>query len=584
MSLPELKPSHIRQGASDESFARGVSYFHQGAVGELVLRGDLLQADVSGSAYEPYRVSVVLADDGVRSAGCSCPYDWGGWCKHIVATLLAYINAGRGEVQLRPPLSELLAGFDREQLLALLLRLAEHDPTLADRIERLIAPTPLRSAPALARPASADVPTFRRQLRRAFASPDDDYGASSRVVAALEPLAEQIDGLIAGENPEAALPLLEALTEEYGGRWLEYDDSDGELGAFFDDLGQLWAEALLEADLPRGEREAWVHRLGEWNDGAADYGIEGLEVALRAAEEGWDAPWLGPALRGEPVALELDDWATEALLPIRLRVLERKGLTRDALNLAVVSGRRREQALLLVSLGQTDAAIALARGELQTADDLLALATVLRERGDGARALLVGELGLGKSPPRAPLAIWLFDLATAEGRVELALRAGEAALREAPELGLFQRMRSVAGEQWPATRERLLQALRATSVSWQTARGLVDIWLHEGLVDDAIKVVGQGAAGGELMRVVDAATPSHPAWAISAATAQAEAIMNGGDAARYGIAIEWLRRARAGHEAAGQTAAWDAYLQALRAKHRRKYKLMELIDHLERQR
>ncbi len=68
MSLPSLSEAQIRQHASEESFARGASYYHNGAVGDLILRGALLQAEVEGSQYEPYRVVVSLDAGGVRAA------------------------------------------------------------------------------------------------------------------------------------------------------------------------------------------------------------------------------------------------------------------------------------------------------------------------------------------------------------------------------------------------------------------------------------------------------------------------------------------------------------------------------------
>jgi len=75
----------IRSSATSQSFARGQSYYHSGAVSALTLRGDQLTARVAGSDYEPYRVNVALDQDGrIASASCTCPYDWGGYCKHIV--------------------------------------------------------------------------------------------------------------------------------------------------------------------------------------------------------------------------------------------------------------------------------------------------------------------------------------------------------------------------------------------------------------------------------------------------------------------------------------------------------------------
>ena len=60
----------IRALATPESFARGRSYFDDGAVSDLIRRGDRLTAEVEGSEFEPYQVSVRLHDGGVAEARC----------------------------------------------------------------------------------------------------------------------------------------------------------------------------------------------------------------------------------------------------------------------------------------------------------------------------------------------------------------------------------------------------------------------------------------------------------------------------------------------------------------------------------
>jgi uncharacterized Zn finger protein len=90
--LPKLTEAIIRQHASSDSFQRGREYYGQGAVVRVVRRGQQLQAEVEGSQYEPYRVQITCDAGGIAQAICSCPYDWGGWCKHIVATLLAAVH------------------------------------------------------------------------------------------------------------------------------------------------------------------------------------------------------------------------------------------------------------------------------------------------------------------------------------------------------------------------------------------------------------------------------------------------------------------------------------------------------------
>lgn len=613
MRLPPLSEAQIRQHASAESFARGESYYQRGAVGPLALRGDLLQAAVEGSEYEPYRVTVSLDAGGVRAADCTCPYDWGGLCKHIVATLLSYVHAAPDEVEVRPPLAELLVGLDRSQLETLLLRLAAEDAALVERIDTLIAAAP---APAQVAPSTGGAPTtgagsgrrtavdataFRQQIRRIFrAERSDDYMAYASILANLAPLVGQIQAFLAGDDAQSALLLLEALTDEYSEAWIDYDDSDGELGGFFDELGALWAEALLGANPKQAELKRWRERLEGWAASAEEYGCEGLDVALQAATEGWSEPWIDAAILGEartdtqPAGAYADE-----LLAIRLRILERSGHIEEALNLATAAGMHGDQALLLLRLGRTAEAVALGRGQFSSAEEALVLAQALRERGDLEHALAIGEHGLnlggaepgsyGQEQARARLAAWLVDLAAGQGRVELALRAGAEALRVAPDLGLYRRLAELASTHpdvveggWPALRERLLACVR-TSQGWRVSER-IDIFLHEGLIDDAIAALGAHPSGDNLARVMDAAMAARPDWVITAAISSAAAIIDVGKAQSYDSAIEWLRRARAAYQATGRQPEWQAYLQGLRAQHGRKYKLMGLLDQLERAR
>jgi uncharacterized Zn finger protein len=89
MRIPSLSEAAIRRHTTSQSFDRGYSYYWDGAVISLVQRGNVVQAEVEGSQYEPYRVRITFDEGGVTWATCSCPYDWGGWCKHTVAVLLA---------------------------------------------------------------------------------------------------------------------------------------------------------------------------------------------------------------------------------------------------------------------------------------------------------------------------------------------------------------------------------------------------------------------------------------------------------------------------------------------------------------
>ncbi len=146
-----LTEAVIREHASSESFGRGEEYYDRGAVLSLMRRGNVLRGEVAGSE-SPYEVRVTFDAAGITEASCGCPYDWGGWCKHIVAVLLACIREPES-VGEQPALQEVLSGLGRDELESILLKLAARDPSLAGAIENEVSSTQTPSAdrPAIQR-------------------------------------------------------------------------------------------------------------------------------------------------------------------------------------------------------------------------------------------------------------------------------------------------------------------------------------------------------------------------------------------------------------------------------------------------
>lgn len=221
--------STIRQYSESGSFARGREYYKQGAVDAVVRRGDTIQAEVEGSEYEPYDVSATLLATGGIVARCSCPYEGGGWCKHIVAVLLHCLNEPE-EVENLPMLENLVASLDRAALLTLLLNLARSNPKLVLEIELEIAnlkPQPaLTSAGVSPTPpprTPVDVSAIRRKTRAALkiVSGSENYEWDDNGEEILSELEEEVYPLIeiaeaareAGAGSEA-LAVLEAITDE----------------------------------------------------------------------------------------------------------------------------------------------------------------------------------------------------------------------------------------------------------------------------------------------------------------------------------------------------------------------------------
>ncbi len=75
----------IRDRSTEAVFERGENYRDEGRIQRLDRFDDLVTATVQGS--NPYDVTVEFGRRSIDTQ-CTCPYDGGGDCKHVVAVLL----------------------------------------------------------------------------------------------------------------------------------------------------------------------------------------------------------------------------------------------------------------------------------------------------------------------------------------------------------------------------------------------------------------------------------------------------------------------------------------------------------------
>ena len=87
MALPKITESIIRAGATPQSFQRGKEYYQDGAISNITRQDNVLAGECEGTSAPYYRVSVTLDEAGIREVTCTCPYEYGGYCKHVVALL-----------------------------------------------------------------------------------------------------------------------------------------------------------------------------------------------------------------------------------------------------------------------------------------------------------------------------------------------------------------------------------------------------------------------------------------------------------------------------------------------------------------
>lgn len=582
MSLLSLTEASLRRQATAPSFERGEAYFQSGSVVSLIQRGQVIHADVEGNDVHPCHITLHFDPGGITGVDCTCEYSLKGWCEHIVATLLTCIRQPE-KIETRPTLEQLLDRLEPQQLRSLLQTLIGTHPELIDTIDLLIAQQTAPPSPPPRRQTAVDPVPFRRQVKQILRNAVDAWESGYDD----DPVSEEIIDLICtakdfshqgdGNN---ALVILEAITDaciEHWGYASDYGLDNDEITTHLD---SAWTEAILTAELSATEQHDLKHKLETWQDE-----LDGnLSMSLEALRQGWDYPPLQRVFQGE--ITPLGAWENEApnyasrLAQIRLQILDRQDRHQEYLYLAQAEGQTEQYLTMLGRLGRVAEAMTEASTQMTTMEEAFALAKTLREQGALPQALEIGHKGLSLAGLcRADLATWTSELAEGLGERTIALEARIQGFAAQPSIGDYHKVKDLAGAEWPTVQSDLVKKLRH-SQHWEASQAKVDIFLEEGLIEDAIAAVQNlSYFHAQLIhRVMDAAIQTHPEWVINNARVRAEEIINRGKAVAYDHAANWLRKMRLAYLAAGRQADWTAYRSQLIKTHGRKYKLMGFLE------
>jgi uncharacterized Zn finger protein len=585
MNIP-LTEGYIRERASEQSYQKGKAYYKSGAIYNAALQvtpaGITLTAQCEGSSAPFYRLHVELDDGGVRSASCTCPYDWGGDCKHIVALLLMYIYQSDEFVE-QESVNELLAGLEKEALIALILRLVERDPDLYDVLELAIpaakiAAQPTASGTARKRQTQVSEETCRKQINRILKHAYrgdyyDDWNEPGYIGDLQEVLDSGIKFLDAGDAEGALIilrVLLEELTEDYDGEM----DYNGDLACIIQDIGIPLAEAILSVELDdsaRDELQGAIQNILDNLDEMIEAEDE-LELILAALEYGWDEL---PDEETEWEEYDEEYWMVlDKLKQARLNVMARRGDDEAFLRLAEKSDVKR-YTLKLIELGRLDEAVRTSE-KLENTSDAFTVAQKLREVGRLNEAIALAEKGLEMGGYYLnQLALWLAPLEESRGRTDKALQAYRTAYDESPSIDIYRQIKRLSGENWQNFQSTLIQKVANNNAV------LVDIYLDERDWDAAIKVVERDRWSFQLLeKVADAVAPHRPDWVIQVSLKQSDQLISQTQSKLYPIAARWLERAKKAYHQKGQDAEWQAYIDNLRATYARRPALQREIKEL----
>ncbi len=586
-----LTDTIIRAGANEKSFARGQELYRNGVITDAAIQGNILTGRCEGTQAPFYKVRAELDAGGAREASCNCEYDFGGYCKHIVALLLTYAHNPKQFV-VREDMVKRLAELSREQLLALLSDLLNDVPDLNDWLEAAIpglADSRHHKAAAPKRKKKIDTEVYRRRVRGIMHSLD--HMRMSEAYWHVGELTEQLSGVektamefLDMGDAETAFRILMTLLEESHDGFEYIDDSNGEMGEYLDGLGKTLAEVILSLDLDEDQREDIISDIDQIHGKLSNYGVDGLEAAIAAAQYGWGE---GPVEAKDRSAGEADDeewededdeeifapggyqpWKLESVSQIltraKLNVLERQGRTDEYLTLCLRSDEHLRYSMKLLALDRTPEAVKYALKHLSNADDALKLAKSLRESGHLDESLKIGERGLKLGGGKAALGAWLGPIEEAQDRAAQALEAWAAAFHSYPSLATWQTIKRLAGAQWKKLKPEMMASLE----KGYNHQALAEVLIEEREWDTAIKLADKQTYDYRLIATVaDALIAHRPEWVIRASVKQADGLIAKTQSKYYSHAADWLRRAKAAYTQLGQTGGWQKYLSKLKEKY-----------------
>jgi uncharacterized Zn finger protein len=633
--LAPLSDDIIARQTDAGSFSRGKTYFRGKRIFNAVRRGDLLRARCRGSSGGPYLVEATLAPAGKPKSRnpvkylCNCPR--GGFCKHVVALLLTWIEKPES-FDVRPPIADLLTSKSREDLIALIEAMLAADPNLEPLIE---LPPPTAIAPDA---SPVDEAVIRRLIGNAFADPENeeygggyggygnyDYGYDDFSFATneLERVVGYADAYIEGGHWRNAMLVSAVLVEQLPSELAVYQDEEGE---FADLLRRTDANlaASLEAQvrLPAEERLTDEERgrlieavLAIWeadlDAGGLDYSDGGPEtigaLATPAEQERVRArlremilPAVGDSWKHQ--------WHNRAVIGFLSLLKGEAGLSDDEL---LAEYRNAElwddTTALLLEMGRVEEAIGLASRKLTMAPALMAFADRLLGSGDPERikqaiALIDDRLwereGQNVHDDQL-LREWLEKRYLEHGSPEKALELAKSRFKVSPCKATYDAVKTAArhpgqpGELWPLLRPTLIATLGKSNGLY----ALIDIHLEEGEVAEALKSLaklekpGQNAqpawgftylppAGSYSARVAAAAEADFPDEAVRIYQKLAERQIAQRGRPAYQTAATYLVRVMRLLEGDGRAAEWQSFIADLRQRNKSLRALREELDAL----
>ena len=554
MKTHPLSDAVLRRLAGEYCFNRGHEYYVHGHVESMSAAAGRIDSVVRGSGN--YAVS--LSDDGLDYS-CDCPQgDEGTFCKHCVATALAWRNGGSLPAKDRAKAkkvtladaAKLLADEERETLVLMMVDWAKGDKQLRDRLLQYAA---RRSGPDVA--VNAALSAFKAAVRvRGYIGYREARGWARGVDKAIDNIAQ----LLRDGHAFSVIELCESALGMLPEAQNSVDDSDGWLSSIRDRLQEIHFQACQEgkpdpvALAQRLFRQELLNELDIFYGAAETYaeilGATGLKQYRELADEEW---------KKVPDRTAKDKYENSHQYFAITHIME---------SLAKVSG----------DLSQR---IAVMSRDLTYAYSYLKIGEVCREAGAHDQALDWAEQGLKAFPERTDTRLRQFAAGEYQrcNRPSEALTLMWAEFTERIDLASWKLLESHARRAgiWGEWRDRALAEVRRRTAKADRTL-LAEIFLYEGDTEAAWREAQEGGCSDSMwLRLAGERAKDYPEDAVPIYLKQAETAVSRNSA--YEESVGLLIKAAAVMKRMNRGEEFERTLDALSLKYKIKRNFIKLL-------
>lgn len=539
-----------------------------GKVKNRVIRGENLEASVEGSFPTPYRVSLSISEGGnIQSTSCSCPDDYYGDCKHIVAVLLDWIG-NKDSFKEVETVDRSIEGRSREELEALIQEMLEREPGLKTLLEE---PLPGFSDTKGSIELVDPIP-YRQDVRNMI---DGFYGRKDgwEVASSPDTLVKRGKKHLENEEIGVAEAIFKAVlieTLDFYGQI--YGHEGGEIHRVIEGAIDGMIECLKVSPEQTDFRNDVLDTLYWVIDWDIDYGGINLMYDPRTALTDHTNREDRERLR-EKVIDDLEgspgsDWRKRQYGMILLELHQLDGGKEDFLEDVSQFDLPKLKALTLLDLEQKEEAVK-AAGEIDREFDILPVANKFIEKGyENTAEKLVSDVFEKNTHDRVKR--WLSDFYEGRGDLEKALEVELNRFRSRPSLSRYKRVLELAGQLRADDeyRSKLLTELENEEKFKVIAR----IYMEEGELDKAWeyaeKKENKSRWGGTASRlkddIADVGKEERPCRAIEYYKDRVYDLVAMRGRKNYRNAAGYLKKIRDIYKQEGEEKEWEELIYTLR--------------------